>query len=439
MSTTHVRSVGVAVESTFGQISSTTGLPDVSGVTWANLECDRASIETFGDPAIVERNEARDGVHTLPPHLDSMWDSTNSRWFPRRTGTITLTCSLRPMGSASALAGWEAAPMGMLLDSGMGRLDPGAATDVVTAEVDESSWTPTTAANFVDGGIVSAIFSGRAEYAGVTDSASDISVSPEFSDPPAASPPQTIYLMPTWYDKLGTDTGESGGQSSVSLRLDGDGWLGYAVGCRMESVRWYGDGRVQKLDITMSSQMVFSDNANAAASSYEPDRTNGKVQTTRGSYAVLTGSIAAGVPVTRAVYCTETWEATITNTLASVGCSNSAIGMADMEVTDTVVEVTTTLSQPTTPDAATHAAKFDYSLWSQTSHSLMLGTAPTGESEGAALYIPAAHLTNDGGTRDLGGDIVMQTLTWSAGRWSNDTAGDATANTPIRLAIGGKI
>ena len=65
MSVTH-RSLGVAVESSFGSLSATTNLPDNSGYTYISIPCEREPILIYGDVVASERTDARDGSYLVP-------------------------------------------------------------------------------------------------------------------------------------------------------------------------------------------------------------------------------------------------------------------------------------------------------------------------------------------------------------------------------------
>ena len=52
MSVTH-RSLSVAVESAFGSLSASTGLPDNSGLTFTSIPCERDPIIVYGDPVVA--------------------------------------------------------------------------------------------------------------------------------------------------------------------------------------------------------------------------------------------------------------------------------------------------------------------------------------------------------------------------------------------------
>ena len=66
MAVTH-RSLSIAVESSFGSLDATTGLPSNSGLTYISIPCERDPIIIPGEPVASERNDARDGSYFVPP------------------------------------------------------------------------------------------------------------------------------------------------------------------------------------------------------------------------------------------------------------------------------------------------------------------------------------------------------------------------------------
>ena len=97
MSVTH-RSLGVAVESSFGSLSATTNLPDNSGYTYISIPCEREPILIYGDVVASERTDARDGSYLVPPEPDTVWSGGNR--VRRRTGQVNLRVDLTTIGSS---------------------------------------------------------------------------------------------------------------------------------------------------------------------------------------------------------------------------------------------------------------------------------------------------------------------------------------------------
>ena len=178
MSVTH-RSLSVAVESAFGSLSASTGLPDNSGLTYTSIPCERDPIIVYGDPVVSERNDARDGSYGLAPEPDTVWAS-GSR-VRRRTGQVSVRVDLTTIGSAAA--NYDSNYLGYLLGAGLLTQSHGAQSDVLSAISDVNTFTPTTTStNYEIGALVGAEINGRAEFSAVTDNdvTGDVTVSPAF-------------------------------------------------------------------------------------------------------------------------------------------------------------------------------------------------------------------------------------------------------------------
>ncbi len=117
MAVTH-RSLSIAVESSFGSLSASTGLPSNSGLTYISIPCERDPIIIAGEPVASERNDARDGSYFVPPEPDTVY-SSGSR-VRRRTGQIVCRVDLTTIGSAADP--YAANSLGLLLGAGLSRI-----------------------------------------------------------------------------------------------------------------------------------------------------------------------------------------------------------------------------------------------------------------------------------------------------------------------------
>ena len=72
-----IRSIGVVVESGFGSLVTSTGLPNKT-LSYTSIPCERDPIVLYGDELpMSERNEARDGSFQFPPEPDTVYSSGN--------------------------------------------------------------------------------------------------------------------------------------------------------------------------------------------------------------------------------------------------------------------------------------------------------------------------------------------------------------------------
>jgi hypothetical protein len=185
---------------------------------------------------------------------------------------------------------------------------------------------------------------------------------------------------------------------------------------------------------------LIQDDHSSASGPVEPAYNDGAPPFFRGSYVVISnGSPASlsdgtvGETQGRVALSCEDFSLTLTNTLTPLGHSNDILAMSGMDISDVSVELSLTLSSPSSTVAD------DY--FNRTVRQVLVGTGPTGDGKGCALMLPAAMLTNDPSAYDVtGNDIVRQTLTYQQSRYAGDfttTAYEANAgNSPFRLGLG---
>jgi len=430
MSVTH-RSLSVAVESSFGSLGSSTGLPDNSGLTYVSIPCERDPIIIYGDPVVSERNDARDGTYGLPPEPDTVWAS-GSR-VRRRTGQVTLRLDLTTVGSCSAT--YNGNYLGYLLGGGFKSVALLTGSDTVSAITDFNTFTPTTAStNYISGGLIGVDINGRAEYSAVTDNdvTGDVTVSPAFSSGFTGTP--TTRIMQNWFPAQRGDLGDV--THSLSFKVEGVDFLSYAYGCKLESLSLSLDNGRVMADLTYQAAII-QDNHGAASGPVEPVYNSGAPCFFRGSYVVVSSTsptsltdASTGDTLARTELDCEDFTLTVTNTLTPKGHSNSILAMSDMEVSDVDVELTLTLSSPET--------SLNDDFFNRTLRQVLVGFGPLAAGQGGAFMLSAAYLTADPSKYDVGGnDIVRQTLTYKASRFGGDIADTNEAyNTPFRLALG---
>lgn len=435
MSTAVIRSIEVGVESSFGSIETATGIPTTDGITWRSLECERGSLETFGDPAMNERTEARDGPHGVPPEPNAVWK--DGVRIQRRTGTITLTMPVRPLGTGNAgatISTYGTLPMFQIINSGMWDAGASASTsDTCGAASSVNEIVAGSTSNYNLGELVSIAENNRFEVACVTDIlAATVDVSPAFSAAPAN---QEVRTMRTMYVDNSLSTSTIG--SSVALRLNGIGWRTLAFGCRMQSVKFSLRNKQLMAEVVLSAAHVRDDHSNA--DTVEPARTDASPVHFLNSYAIISGATAtaaaAGVQLTRRAMSLDDIEVTLTNTLTPAGLSDTAIGMANMEVTEVAVEAVLTLSSPST--------LMVNDFRNQDTRHVLLGfagefasAAATEVGNGFAIFLPSAYLNVDPQKRDLSTGIVRQVLNYMPGRYAGDDGSTGACNSMFRIGFG---
>lgn len=428
MSVTH-RSLSISPESSFGSLAALTGLPSTSGLTFVSIPCERDPIVIYGEPVASERNDARDGSYGLPPEPDTVF-SSGSR-VRRRTGQVSLRLDLTTIGSAASH--YDANYLGYLLGAGFKTAKHSFADDTASAVTSTNLFTPTTVeANYTIGGLIGVEVAGRAEYSAVTDNdeSNDVAISPAFS---ALTTSDTIRALQTWYPGSRAETGNK--VASVAFQVQGVDFLTNCFGCVLESIAISLDNGRVMADLTYQSACI-QDNHGAAVAPVEPTYNAGSPPFFRGSYVVVSTTsptsltnATAGDKLARTALDCEDFTLTITNTLTPLGHSNSILAMSDMEISDVDVELTLTLSSPST------TLNNDY--FNRTLRQVLVGTGPIADGKGCAFMLPAAYLTNDPSQYDVSGnDIVRQTLTYKQSRFGGDVAETGAANSPVRIGLG---
>jgi hypothetical protein len=428
MSVTH-RSLSIAPESSFGSLAAATGLPSTSGLTFVSIPCERDPIVIYGEPVASERNDARDGSYGLPPEPDTVF-SSGSR-VRRRTGQVALRLDLTTIGTTAN--NYDTNYLGYLLGAGFQTAKHTITSDTPSSVANDNKFTPTlTNTDYSIGALLGCDIAGRAEYTAVTDNdeSGDIAVSPALSNLQTST---TLRALQTWYPGSRAQTGNK--VSSVAFEVEGVDFKTICFGCVLESVSISLDNGRVMADLTYQSACIQDDHGNAVAP-VEPSYNAGSPPFFRGSYVVVSSTsptsltnATAGDKLGRTALDCEDFTLTITNTLTPLGHSNSILAMSDMEISDVDVELTLTLSSPST------TLNSDY--FNRTLRQVLVGTGPVADGKGCAFMLPAAYLTNDPSQYDVSGnDIVRQTLTYKQSRFGGDVAETGAANSPVRIGLG---
>lgn len=440
MATSHIRSCRIIQEASFGSLDTETGLPDrtiFDGVDDLAFDVDRASVSVFGEHPQNERDDIRSGFHGIPADPETIVDA-NGDPVQRRTGQITLEVTIRSIGTEDP----DDVPLLWAIGSGMTPL--GYPTNAeVTVETGGTAGSfvvadAVAAADLPTGGMIAYVPAtvGNAAFAQIVEKASDSTdTTVEYSPllPATLATSDVIRTVATFGSLPGRAL-----DSSVAMRFDGHGWRAYAWGCRMVSLALAGDNRRLRGTIVLEAAIIqtahdeVSGTTNMSARPWRP--AGGQVLHTLGSEVTLSDVIegAANAPRVggRNVLCVDDWSVTITNTLSPITCWGGILGMTDRDVTDRMCEVSLTLSTPAP------AVSDAYLNQSHRTLALSWGPAP-----GMGLILPAAYLTADPQSRDLGGDLVRQVLNYREGLPLTVTplggeGSDHLANSPILLGFG---
>lgn len=442
MATSTIRGIRILKEPAFGCPNADTLEPDFSlfnGTDDVELDVDRASLTPSGDPVINARDETRGGFYREPGDPETILGHADGAFpgvpYPVRRGTMSLAFTLEGYGSADP----DDAPTTWILDAGLGiGWQPANAAEIVQSNAGAQIFDVDDGAQWRVGGLISTTLEGScAEYSAIVGiSDAEVSHSPAFSAEADAGP-STVRPMRTWVSSVGNALLGS----SLAFKIDGDGWRTYAFGCRPQSYQIQADNRRVRVTVEINCAAIVDDHdtvddLNGAQISSPPYRTGGPVMHALGTKGLV---LSNAIDVDDAAYpripgrvtpAVNSWGVTITNTLEPVGAgmSCSVIGMTDMEVVDRAVEVTVSIDPVLALDA---------DVWSRKKRNVVLGFGPGGAAgSGGCVYLPAGHITNDAGKRNLGGPRVVTDLTIYEGGWHGD-AGTATAasNTAFRLGL----
>ena len=425
MAVTH-RSIGVVVESSFGSLDSTTGLPDQT-LSYTSMPVERDPVVIYGDVIASERSDTRDGPYGMPPEPDTVW-SSGSR-VQRRTGSVELRLDLTTVGAG--VNDYDSNYLGKLLGGGFLTAKHSVTTDTASAASDANTFTPTTTStNYAIGNLVGVDYQGRAEYSAVTDNdvTGDITISPAVSATAALSS-ATVRMLQTWYpSRTGTTT------HSLSFRVDGVNFRTFVFGAVLESISISLDNGRLMADLVYQAACIQDDHSSFSGP-IEPLYNSGAPAFFRGAYVVVsstaptsTTDASTGDTLARTALDCESFTFTVTNTLTPKGRSNSILAMSGMDVSDVAVECSLTLSTVTT------ALDSDY--FNRQLRQVLIGTGPVGNGLGCALMIPAGYLTTDPSKYDVSGnDIVRQTLNYAQSRFGGDVVSTGAGNSPVRIGL----
>lgn len=436
--TPHVRSARIVKETSFGSLGAD-GLPDRSifddGGDSIVFDVELASIMVFGEHPQAEPDQIRSGFWRIAPEPETIHDDSGVP-VRRRKGQVTFELIMRDAGTA------DPSTIGLLwaIGSSLTPVLPTARTAAVTTQVGSGQ------AGFADAIAAASLRSGALVSLMPEDAIGPAAFSQIVAKSSAAGT-TTVTLSPLLPKAVlevadtvrttasfGAIPGRDPGPS-VAYRFDGDGWRVYAFGCRMASLAASGDGqsRIKRATLVLDSailQAAHSEVTRAAAVSKRPARAAASVPLhTLGAAvtvsSVVTDATGAAVPGGRNVLPVDAWSYTLLTELAPINSQGGILGMDDMEVSRASLDVELTLSRPN-PLVAD-----DYLYRRHRSLMMAWGPAP-----GMALVIPCAFLANDPDSRDLGGQLVRQVLSYREGPPLDitPTTAELEATPPLHLA-----
>lgn len=427
-----VRTLSVAKETTFGSLDAS-NLPSTAGLTFVSIPCEVAPLTPAGDPIFSERTDTTDGLYNVSPELNTVW-SGGSR-VQHRKGPITFKIDLTTVGAS---ANYTSNYLGHILGAGFSTQIPSQTSDTATVS-SVNEYTPASAPALADTGtIIGAELAGIAEYSAITDvdASGQVRISPALSASFTGTP--TVRHLQTWFSASRSQTGAV--VNTCAFQLNGVDFRTNYFGCVMESVSISLDNHRLMAEFTFQCAHIIDDHASASGP-VEPAYNSGAAPFFTGCYAVVSdgapstsADATAGDSLGRIALDVQDFTFSVTHTLAEKGHSNSILGMSGMEIGATQAECTLSITEPNTTIN---------DLFNRTTRQLIIGTGPVGNGKGCALMLPSAVLRTDPKKYDTTGEISMQTLTYSQGRFAGDYEDGGTgvyeANagcSPIRIALG---
>jgi hypothetical protein len=427
MAVTH-RTIGVAKETIFGSLSTSTNLPTPAGA-YVSIPCEMDPILIYGEPIASERNDTKDGPYFLPPEPDTVYNSSGDR-VRKRTGQVQITLDLTTIGAVANT--YDNNYLGYLLGAGFLSTTSALTSANVSSVTNTNNLVASGLTSADTGTLLSSLVNGKSEYSAITEvSGTDITVSPAFSAGFTGTP--LIRGMQSWYPGSRTFIGDK--LHSLTFRIDGVNFRSYAYGCVLESLEISLDNGRLMASFTYQSACIQDDHASAVGP-IEPVYNAGSPPFFRSSYVLVSSTsptsltnATSGDALARTELDCEDFTLSVTNTLTPLGNSESILAMANYEISAVDIELNLTLSSVST------SINNDY--FNRTVRQVLVGAGPSGDGEGLAIMIPSAVLTNDPSVYDVSGnDIVRQSLNYKQSRYGGDTVETNAGNSPFRLSLG---
>ena len=427
MSTAILRSLRVAAEATYGSVSTSTGQPDSSGLSFYGAEFERASLTVFGgESEIVEDGTVANGPGGLPPEVSASWTSTGSR-VKRQTGDITLSMRVKGLGAGNALlADANDLPLALMLATGMKLTDHGGAALTPTGMGANNGIVSFAAPpGFADGELVMANIDGCLVSNRVVDvTGSDATFSHYW--PRALTGADSIQRGLNFAVGRNTDTGAVGDSVVIEARSKSASYE--AFGCRFVSASFTNENGMALVELTLRPAIIITtqgattpttaariDSPTAVLRGVALYRTDGDTGIIGGASAPI--SLAAS----KVPFELDGLTITIENTLVPVGTGCPAIGMSDMEVANTTVSMEYTSRAPATAD--------ELDLLNRVCRGITLAAAPLSDGanayNGCAWNIPAASLSADPNVTAEDDGLLTQTRSYAMRDYTGDALGES--------------
>lgn len=425
MSTAILRSLRVAKESSFGSIVSTTGQPSSSGLTFLGAEFERASLTVFGgESELVEDGTAVLGPGGLPAEVAASWTAAGAR-VRRQTGDITVQMRVKGWGSGNTSIGnANNMPLSLMLASGLDLVDSGGVALVPTG-MGANNGIVTFAAppTFAVGEVVLANVDGCVVANRVVDIDGNDAIFSHYW-PRALTSSDSIQRGLNFRVGRSTNTGAVG--NSVVLEARSLDAIYEAFGCRLLSASFTNDNGQLLVEVTMRAAIILSDVDPAGVTPVSADRVAAPTCVHRGVALYRTdgdtgiiGGAAAPISLAASKVPFELDGLTfgVSNELVAVGTGCPAIGMSDMEVSNTTVTLEYSSRAPADAD--------ELDLLNRVCRGITLAAGPLSDGttalNGFAINIPAASLTADANVTAEDDGLLQQARSYQMREYDGDS------------------
>lgn len=414
MSSTQIRQMGIATETTFCGLSSSSAVPTDAGLSYDLVDfLDVSQIFCEGEVLADDPSAARGGGYTLPMRPLSNNGNANKR------GSFSFDFYLRPW-DLTATRGIPA-----LLKTRFGFTSASGSSTVST--ISGNAVTTAAACGAALGGICACTTATPQEIYGVVcdyTSATSFTVTPKLGQRGVATSDAVkccpLLSLPT--SGLPTST------ATVAIKISGATWQQILYGCTLTSLSMSGssDSRGVRCSATVDVAYIgetFNANTVNTIGGVTSDGTLDifhQLSSPIGLGAAydLSDGFASGEDA--ALYnpapCVDEWTLNIDFTTAFSNCGNYVVGRGPAEVTD----LTSTLELTFGGQAAIDSLR---SQWlGESARTVVIGfSSPNGAK--AAVAMPSAVITDGLDQPDLSGDMVKTKVTFSAGPCPTTTIG----------------
>lgn len=405
MSSTQLRSLEIAPETSFCGLSASATTPNDTGLSYTAVDfLDLTQLLVEGEALVDDPSGLRGGLYSNPVRPVDIGGDTPVR------GSFSFDFYLRGWGSSDA----------GIIDLLKTRFDlsasASASSTIATATSGTQAVTCSTAVNTASGGVVCAEHDGLRIYGYVCAYTSGTSqvVTPNLV---ARGADVGDDYDGCWTLKLPTQ-GLPATTSSVAIKITGQGWTQKCYGCTLTSLSLAGGGDSRAVRCTATVDCAYVETTTSGTPQVlASDSTLGVLHQLASplglgeDFSLSTATFAAGTDADSLSVlpsqCVDEWTCNIEFTTAFASCGSYIVGRSRAET----VQANVTLQLSLGSLAAYSVLKTQWQ--SQHARTVLLGFA--GDNIGGAIAIPAAVVSEFTPAPDLGSDFARTSVTLAPG------------------------